>query len=105
MMLEIADCRIAPGSNSGFGVAFATAQAFLAAMPGYSDHELQRCIEDYQWIPTGSCVGSRSTTICSAFADPRPSRSGVRCFSRSLRTCCFSSVLLFGHVVENPAEN
>ncbi|MDR6388301.1 antibiotic biosynthesis monooxygenase [Paraburkholderia phenoliruptrix] len=46
MILEIAHFRIAPDSNAGFEAAFATAQALLAATPGYIDHELQRCIED-----------------------------------------------------------
>jgi heme-degrading monooxygenase HmoA len=46
MILEIAHFHIAPGSNARFEAAFATAQALLAATPGYIDHSLQRCIED-----------------------------------------------------------
>ncbi|MBP0595722.1 antibiotic biosynthesis monooxygenase [Paraburkholderia sp. LEh10] len=46
MILEIANFRIEPGGNAGFEAAFATAQALLAATPGYIDHALQRCIED-----------------------------------------------------------
>lgn len=46
MILELAHFRIVPGGNAGFEAAFATAQALLAATPGYLDHELQHCIED-----------------------------------------------------------
>jgi heme-degrading monooxygenase HmoA len=46
MILELAHFRIVPGANAPFEAAFATAQALLAATPGYHDHALQRCIED-----------------------------------------------------------
>ncbi|AXL53710.1 antibiotic biosynthesis monooxygenase [Paraburkholderia caffeinilytica] len=46
MILELAHFRIAPGSDTGFEAAFATAQTILASMPGYLDHALHRCIED-----------------------------------------------------------
>ncbi len=46
MILEIADLQIKPGQTSEFEAAFAEAQKFIAASPGYLGHELQHCMED-----------------------------------------------------------
>ena len=45
MILEVAALQIRPGQSAEFEAAFRTAQAIIAAMPGYISHELQRCIE------------------------------------------------------------
>lgn len=46
MVLEIATLQIRPGQAGDFEAAFAKAQRFIAAMPGYLGYELQRCVED-----------------------------------------------------------
>jgi heme-degrading monooxygenase HmoA len=46
MILEIADLQIKPGQTREFEAAFAEAQKFIAASPGYLGHELQHCVED-----------------------------------------------------------
>jgi len=45
MILELATFHIRIGQQAGFETAFDRAQLILASMPGYIDHELQRCIE------------------------------------------------------------
>jgi heme-degrading monooxygenase HmoA len=45
MILEIAHLQIRPGQCAAFEAAFAAAQPIIASMPGYHEHELQRCIE------------------------------------------------------------
>ncbi len=45
MILEIAQLQVRPGQGAAFEVAFAEAQAIIAAMPGYLGHELQKCLE------------------------------------------------------------
>jgi heme-degrading monooxygenase HmoA len=45
MILEVAVLNIKPGGAAEFEVAFHTASAIIAGMPGYRSHELQRCIE------------------------------------------------------------
>lgn len=45
MILEVAPLPVRAGMEAEFEAAFVTAQAILAAMPGYLGHELQRCIE------------------------------------------------------------
>jgi heme-degrading monooxygenase HmoA len=45
MILEVAILNIIPGQASEFEHAFAQAQKIIAKMPGYIEHELQKCIE------------------------------------------------------------
>jgi len=45
MILEIAQLQVKPGQGAAFEAAFHTAQAIIAAMPGYLGHELQHCLE------------------------------------------------------------
>lgn len=45
MILEVAILDVRPGRSDEFEAAFAEAQAIIAAMPGYLEHELRRCIE------------------------------------------------------------
>jgi len=44
-VLEIAALEVRPGHGAAYEAAFAEAQAFLAAAPGYRRHELRRCLE------------------------------------------------------------
>ncbi|AFZ32304.1 Antibiotic biosynthesis monooxygenase [Gloeocapsa sp. PCC 7428] len=45
MILEVAILDIKPGLAAEFETAFKTASTIIASMPGYSSHELQRCLE------------------------------------------------------------
>ena len=45
MILEVAPLPIRPGQEAAFEAAFAVAQAFLVATPGYRSHELRRGVE------------------------------------------------------------
>ena len=45
MILEVAILDVKPGLGQEFEIAFKTASAIIAAMPGYISHELRRCIE------------------------------------------------------------
>jgi heme-degrading monooxygenase HmoA len=45
MILEIAQLQVRKGLAQEFEEAFSQAQKIIASMPGYLDHELQRCIE------------------------------------------------------------
>lgn len=45
MILEVAILDVVPGRESAFHRDFAVAQEIISAMPGYREHELQRCIE------------------------------------------------------------
>lgn len=45
MILEVAILEVKPGLSAEFETAFKTASAIISAMPGYSSHELQRCVE------------------------------------------------------------
>jgi heme-degrading monooxygenase HmoA len=45
MILEVAPLQIRPGQAAAFEAAFRQAQAIIAGMPGYIEHELQRCLE------------------------------------------------------------
>ncbi len=45
VILEVAILDIKPGLSSEFEIAFKTASAIIASMPGYISHELQRCVE------------------------------------------------------------
>jgi len=45
MILEVAPLQVRSGMEKEFESAFLRAQQFIAAMPGYIAHELQRCVE------------------------------------------------------------
>lgn len=45
MILEKATLDVIPGQRAEFERAFAEAQTIIAAMPGYREHQLHRCIE------------------------------------------------------------
>ena len=44
-ILEVAILNIEPGKNQEFEAAFKQAAAIISSMPGYIDHDLQRCVE------------------------------------------------------------
>jgi len=45
VILEVAILDVKPGLSQEFETAFKSASAIIASMPGYTSHELQRCIE------------------------------------------------------------
>ncbi|MEM6452576.1 MAG: antibiotic biosynthesis monooxygenase [Cyanobacteria bacterium P01_D01_bin.105] len=45
MILEVAILDVIPAEVESFEADFSTAQAIIAAMPGYIHHSLKRCIE------------------------------------------------------------
>lgn len=45
MILEVAILQVKNGQTETFEAAFAEAQKIISSMPGYIEHELQRCIE------------------------------------------------------------
>lgn len=45
MILEVAILDVKPSLTAEFEATFKIASAIIAAMPGYSSHELQRCLE------------------------------------------------------------
>ncbi len=45
MILEAAVLNVKPGQQADFEAAFAQAAPIIAAMPGCTRHELQRCLE------------------------------------------------------------
>ena len=45
MVLETAILNVRAGQGAAFEAAFRTAQAIIAASPGYQRHELRRCVE------------------------------------------------------------
>ncbi len=45
MILEIAILDVKPDLAENFEAAFREASTLIAAIPGYSSHELQRCLE------------------------------------------------------------
>lgn len=45
MILESAFLQVKPGESAAFETAFREAQALIATIPGYRNHELQRCVE------------------------------------------------------------
>jgi heme-degrading monooxygenase HmoA len=45
VILEVAVLNVKPGEGDAFEAAFADAQRIIASMPGYIEHELQRCLE------------------------------------------------------------
>lgn len=46
MILEVAILDIKPGLADKFEAAFKLASKIIMAMPGYTSHELQRCLEN-----------------------------------------------------------
>ena len=51
MILEVATLNIKPGLNQEFEAAFTKAARIISAMPGYINHDLQKCIEvDNQYL-------------------------------------------------------
>lgn len=51
MILEVAVLKIKPGSRKEFESAFKQASEIIASMPGYIDHDLQKCLEvDNQYL-------------------------------------------------------
>lgn len=45
MILEVAILNVRSGQTAAFEAAFAEAQQYIAAIPGYLGHQLKRCIE------------------------------------------------------------
>lgn len=45
MVLEVAVLDVRAGEGTRYEAAFAQAEQFLAASPGYQRHELRRCVE------------------------------------------------------------
>ena len=45
MILEVALLDVKLGQTEAFETAFAQAQAIISSMPGYMNHQLQRCLE------------------------------------------------------------
>lgn len=45
MILEVAILDVIPGQEPQFHADFQQAQHILSSMPGYLEHELQRCLE------------------------------------------------------------
>jgi heme-degrading monooxygenase HmoA len=46
VILEVAHLDVIPGREAEFEAAFAQAERIIAAVPGYIEHSLQRCVED-----------------------------------------------------------
>ncbi|MCQ3828565.1 antibiotic biosynthesis monooxygenase [Microbulbifer elongatus] len=45
MILEVAILDVKPGQNERFESAFKKAQSIISSMPGYLNHQLQKCLE------------------------------------------------------------
>lgn len=45
MILEVAMLQVREGQDRDFELAFEKAQIIISSMPGYINHELQRCLE------------------------------------------------------------
>lgn len=45
MILEVAILEVISGQKTFFHSAFEHAQKIISSMPGYVEHELQRCVE------------------------------------------------------------
>lgn len=45
MILEVAMLQVRSGQEADFESAFEKAQNIISSMPGYIEHELQRCLE------------------------------------------------------------
>ena len=45
MTLEVAILDVIPGQEDEFQVAFRKASPIISSMPGYTSHQLQRCVE------------------------------------------------------------
>jgi heme-degrading monooxygenase HmoA len=51
VILEIAPLQIRRGQGQAFESAFRQAQTIISSMPGYIEHQLQRCLEDdHQYV-------------------------------------------------------
>jgi heme-degrading monooxygenase HmoA len=61
LILEIAMLLVRPGHEPAFEEAFAEAESIIASMPGYIEHELQRCIE----VPNKYALLVRWTTLAA----------------------------------------
>jgi heme-degrading monooxygenase HmoA len=48
MVLEVAILDVKAGESEAFEAAFAQAQTIIASMPGYINHQLQKCLENPQ---------------------------------------------------------
>ena len=46
MILEVAILDVKAGETAAFEAAFSQAQAIISSMPGYLNHQLQKCIEN-----------------------------------------------------------
>ena len=46
MVLEVAILDVKAGETEAFEAAFAQAQTIIAGMPGYINHQLQKCLEN-----------------------------------------------------------
>jgi heme-degrading monooxygenase HmoA len=46
VILEVAILDVKSGQEQEFEKSFAKAQAIITSMPGYSSHQLQRCVEN-----------------------------------------------------------
>lgn len=45
MILEVAILNVKAGQGAAFETAFGQARQFIASIPGYLSHQLQRCLE------------------------------------------------------------
>ncbi len=45
MILAVAVLNVVPGQAKEFEIAFSNAKGIISSMPGYIEHELQRCLE------------------------------------------------------------
>jgi heme-degrading monooxygenase HmoA len=45
MVLEVATLDVIPGQEAEFERSFSDAEKIISSMPGYSGHELKRCLE------------------------------------------------------------
>jgi len=48
MVLEVAILDVKAGETDAFETAFAQAQTIIASLPGYINHQLQKCVENPQ---------------------------------------------------------
>jgi heme-degrading monooxygenase HmoA len=51
MILEVAVLNVRPDRDEMFQTAFSEAQKIIASMPGYIEHQLQKCLEvEHQYL-------------------------------------------------------
>ena len=86
MILEIATLTIRPEQAADFESAFAVAQQYIAAVPGYREHTLNRCLEQpgryallVEWDSVEAHMGFRQSAeyqpwkeLLHHFYDPFP---------------------------------